>query len=397
MRVSSMTLFDQSVAQMQRRQAELVETQRRMSLGTRLLSPSDDPVAAARVLLLDQGAATNEQYQRNRDTARNALGLQESVLVNVGNLLREVRTVVINAGNPTLTNNDRDALVTELRSRFQELMGLANSTDETGQYLFSGYQGSTQPFSGAAGAVQYAGDQGQRLIQVGATRQIPVSDSGVEVFMRLPTGNGRFVTEANAANTGTGVISPGAVTGTLTGDTYEVQFTSATAYDVVDVTTSTTVSTGNAYTSGGVISFGGMDFDIAGSPATGDRFSVAPSASQDVFATLADIITAVDTQGGSALGNTRLTNAVNSALSNFDHALDRVLTVRADIGSRLAEIDSLDALGEGIALQYSKTASGLRDLDYAAAIADLTRQQTVLQAAQKSFVATASQSLFDLI
>jgi flagellar hook-associated protein 3 FlgL len=205
------------------------------------------------------------------------------------------------------------------------------------------------------------------------------------------------VTEANAANTGTGIVSPGSLVGAMTGDTYEIQFTSATTFDVVNVTAATTLSTGNTFVSGGAITFAGRQLDIAGAPASGDRFTVAPSASQDVFTTLSDFITALDTQGGSAVGNAQLANAVNTALSNLDHALDRVLTVRADIGARLAEIDSLDALGEGIALQYAKTASELRDLDYAQAISDLTRQQTVLEAAQKSFVATSSLSLFDLI
>lgn len=397
MRVSTITLFDQAVAQMQRRTAELTDTQRKMSLGTRLVSPSDDPVAAARVLLIDQAAATNEQYAKNRDTARSALGLEESVLASVGDLLREVRTAAVYAGNQALTHNDRDALVTELRSRFQELMGLANTTDETGQYLFSGYQGTTQPFSGAPGAVSYRGDQGQRLVQAGATRQIPVSDSGAEVFQRIRTGNGQFVTQANAANTGTGIVSPGAVVGTLTGNAYEIQFTGATTYDVVNTTAGTTLSTGNTYTSGGTITFAGMALEITGVPATGDRYTVAPSSAQDVFTTLSDFMTALDTLGGDATGNTKLANAVNTALLNLDQALDRVLTVRADVGARLAELDSLDALGEGIALQHAKTASGLRDLDYAAAIADLTRQQTVLEAAQKSFVATTSLSLFDLL
>lgn len=397
MRVSTHTLFDLGVAQMQRQQAELADTQRKMSLGTRLLSPSDDPVASARVLLIQQSAATHEQYAENRGTARSALGLEESVLASIGDLLREVRTTAVYAGNQALTNADRDALVTELASRFQQLMGLANTTDETGQYLFSGYQGATQPFSGVAGSVQYHGDQGQRLVQAGPTRQIAISDSGADLFQRIRTGNGAFYPQAGAANTGSGIIGPGSVVGTVSGHTYQVQFTSATTYDVLDVTGGTSLSTGNAYVSGGTISFGGMQIDITGSPASGDVFDIAPSAAQDVFTTISNFMTALDTPTGDAAGNARLANAVNTVLANLDHAMERVLSVRADVGARLSEIDGLDELGQSVGLQYAKTASELQDLDYAAAVSDLSRQQMVLEAAQKSFVAVTSLSLFELI
>jgi flagellar hook-associated protein 3 FlgL len=63
----------------------------------------------------------------------------------------------------------------------------------------------------------------------------------------------------------------------------------------------------------------------------------------------------------------------------------------------MQELDSLDDLGDGMALQYSKTSSELKDLDYAAAASDLTRQQMMLEAAQRSFVKIAGMSLFDFL
>ena len=60
-------------------------------------------------------------------------------------------------------------------------MGLANSKDGSGQYMFSGYQ-AVVPFTGPPGAVAYNGDEGQRLIQVSPTRQIDSSDAGAGVF-----------------------------------------------------------------------------------------------------------------------------------------------------------------------------------------------------------------------
>ncbi|MGE5526877.1 MAG: flagellar hook-associated protein FlgL [Rhodospirillaceae bacterium] len=408
MRISTNLIYQQGVSGMQRQQTELAKTQRQMSLGTRLLSPSDDPVAAARVLVIDQASATNDQYEVNRGAARSALGLEESVLTSVGDLLQQVRTTAIYAGNGTLTNSDRAALVTELKSHFAALMGLANATDGTGQYLFSGYQGATQPFSGAIGAVQYNGDQGQRLVQAGPSRQLPISDAGSDVFEGMRTGNGAFLAQAGNGtaddNTGSGIIGPGSVVNaaSLTGHSYAIRFTvsaGVTTYDVVDTTTNTAVAapaaTGNIYTSGAAIAFDGMQVEIGGAPANGDEFSITPSRSQSVFKTLSDLISAIGTPVPASGDTTRLANAIGVGIKNIDQALDKVSSVRADIGARMQELDSLDQLGENVAVEYAKTKSELTDLDYAAAASDLTRQQLIFEAAQKSFAKIAGMSLFD--
>jgi flagellar hook-associated protein 3 FlgL len=406
MRISTNLIYQQGVSAMQRQQTELAKTQQQMSLGTRMLAPSDDPVAAARLIAVDQASATNDQYKENRGAARSALGLEESVLASIGNTLQQVRTTAVYAGNPTLTNSDRAALVTELNSRLDQLLGLANSTDGTGQYLFSGYKGATPPFSGAGAAVAYNGDQGQRLMQAGPSRQLAVSDSGSDVFQRIRTGNGTFYAQAGNGttdtNSGTGVISPGSVTdaAALTGHSYEIRFdTSATTYSIYDLGSATPavpIAT-NPYTSGATIAVDGMEVQITGAPVVGDKFSLTPSSSQSVFKTVSDLISAVGAQISSPAGSTRLANAVSVALKNIDQSLDKVLSVRADVGARLQELDSLDELGDGMALQYSKTSSELKDLDYAAAASDLTRQQLMLEAAQKSFAKIAGMSLFDFL
>ena len=64
----------------------------------------------------------------------------------------------------------------------------------------------------------------------------------------------------------------------LTMDTYEIQFTSASAFDVVNVTDGTTTLSGQTYTSGGTITFDGLDVvitDNTGTPAAGDIFTVS--------------------------------------------------------------------------------------------------------------------------
>lgn len=402
MRISTNIVYEQGIATMQRQQEALLRTQQQVSTGRRILTPADDPVAAARALEVSQASSANAQYAVNRNSAKSSLGLEESTLQSLTSLIHDVRTATVGAGNPVLSNNDRAAIAAELRSRLDQLTGLANSTDGTGQYLFSGYQGNVKPFALTATGALYSGDQGQRQVQASAARQIGISDSGSSIFERIKTGNGVFVLAVAAINAGTGVSSPGSVTNpaALTGHNYQINFSvsgSTTTYDVVDATTSTTLSTGNAYTSGNAITVDGMQFDIQGNPASGDRFTITPSSSQSLFKTLNDLIGTIANPVSDAAGSTRLTNGLNAAHLNLGHALDNVLRVRATVGARLQEIDALDSMGADYSLQYEQTLSQLQDVDYTQAISNLTRQQTYLEAAQKSYLKVSAMTLFDYI
>ncbi len=82
----------------------------------------------------------------------------------------------------------------------------------------------------------------------------------------------------------------------------------------------------------------------------------------------------------------KYSNEIGFALNNFDKANDNILRVRAMIGSRMTELESLDSVNQDLDLQYQQTLSNLQDLDYAKAISDMTRKQTDLEAAQKSFM-----------
>ena len=116
-----------------------------------------------------------------------------------------------------------------------------------------------------------------------------------------------------------------------------------------------------------------------------------------MFTTLHSLITSVENAQDSAAGNTALANQLNTAMSDIDRALDNTLRVHASVGNRLAEVDSAKASSQDLVLQYKKTLSDTRDLDYAQAISDLTQQQLTLQAAQQSFAKVQGLSLFNFI
>ncbi|MEK7303145.1 MAG: flagellar hook-associated protein FlgL [Pseudomonadota bacterium] len=402
MRISTNTIYETGTNLMLQQQETLIKTQQQLSTGRRILTPSDDPISAAQVLSITQAESLNKQYSVNRTSANSSLGLEENVLRKVTSLLQDIHSSTVYAGNASLTDTDRKILATELRSQLESLVGLANTTDEKGQFLFSGYQASTKPFVQTGLNVQYAGDQGQRLNQVGPARQIAVSDSGIDIFDRIKNGNSVFTTAADALNTGSGIIDAGSVItpSSLTGDNYEITFTVAagvTTYDIVDITTGLPVSLTNAYVSNNVINFDGMQLSIKGDPANGDKFTVSPSSNQSIFKTVGDLITALETPSSGQPGGTRLANSLNTTLQTINNSLEHILAKQASIGARLSEVETLESVGSDLSIQFEQLLSQLQDVDFAKAASDLQRRQLYLEAAQQSYIKISGLSLFNYI
>ncbi|WP_338848442.1 flagellar hook-associated protein FlgL [Massilia sp. W12] len=407
MRVSTNGIFEVGINQVGTLQANLARTQLQLSTGRRNITAADDPIASARALEVIQSQSVNEQFVTNRLNAKSSLSQAEIALAAATTLLQDVKTIAINAGNGGLSDSDRASLATDLRGRLDDLLGLANAQDGVGNYLFSGFKSTTLPFIKTATGAQYQGDQGQRILQVGTSRQIPVSDSGNSIFEGNITGNGTFVTAANQAppNRGSGIISIGSVTNAaqLTGENYSITFAISatqppqTTFDVVNTTTNTPVLTGSPFVAGQPIAFDGLQFDISGTPANGDVFTVEPSQKQSIFTTLTSLINALGQPASGSTGQANLTNALNTANANLNNALDNMLSVRSTMGSHLRELDYLDSSGEDLDIQYKQTLSDLQDLDYTKALSNFAQQQTTLEAAQRSYVKIAGLSLFNYL
>ena len=132
----------------------------------------------SRAMEVSQADSVNTQYATNRQYATSNFAMLEGILGDVTNMLQNAQQLVVSAGNGTLNDSGRIDIATELRGNLGELLGLANRTDGNGQYLFSGFQGSTKPFADTGSGIQYFGDEGLRMIQVSASRQLAVNESG---------------------------------------------------------------------------------------------------------------------------------------------------------------------------------------------------------------------------
>lgn len=403
MRISTSSFYEQNTVAMGQQQLNLFNVQQRLSAGTKFLTAGDDPVGAARALGVSQTLSESAQYATSRERATLSLKREETALDSATVILQNIKTLTVQAGNGTLSDADRQALATTIQSNLDQLVGVANSDDGNGQFLFAGYKSGSPPFATqAGGGVQYVGDQGQRLMQVDVARQLSTGDDGRSVFQSVQGGAG-YVTSGAAANTGTAIFGAASVVD-ATAANYGKDFTISFAGGNYTVSTNDSppvVAASGTFTAGSPISFGGMQISMTGTPADGDTFNVttAKNAGTDIFAAIGELVTALRTplSGGGDAAKAKLQNALSTANVKVTNAHDNVLTVLSSVGSRMNEIDALDDGGAARVLMDKSYLSSIVDLDPASAISEFYQRQTSLQATQMTFAKLASISLFNYL
>ncbi|MCE0488493.1 flagellar hook-associated protein FlgL [Pantoea sp. Mb-10] len=89
-------------------------------------------------------------------------------------------------------------------------------------------------------------------------------------------------------------------------------------------------------------------------------------------------------------------NTMAKSNRGLNNALDNVLKVRSDIGTKMDELDKLGQQSDDRKLILDSQMSNLVDVDYTAAISSYTMKQTALQASYKTFTDMSKMSLFQL-
>jgi len=412
MRISTAHIYTTGLNSMLDQQSKLSLTQVKLSTGKNIVNPSDDPIGAGLAQGFRQVIETSEQFASNGQRAASKLDIVESTLSNVTDILNRTRDLALQGANGTLTSLDRRSLATEIETRLDELLSLANSQTTSGEYIFAGFATNVVPFTkDIAGNFVYNGDQGKQFIDVNASLEIQTNFTGSELFANVPTGNGNFQTLGSNSNSGTGVISAGSVidNAAYIPDTYTVtvfnnaagilsyRVDGATSGQVIPPLPAIPATSAPRFFDGADIEFNGIQIHVTGTPDPGDTFSVESSNNQDIFTTMQQLVDALRSSSASPALQAQMNGQIANSIINLDQALAHTDTKRSAAGTRLNVIESERAINEGLVVQAKSSLSLVEDLDYASAITDLNRQQVALQAAQQSFIKIQSLSLFEFI
>lgn len=395
----------------------ILNTQKKMSIAenqltkqTRLLTPADDPAASAKVLGLDQNLSQIEQFQKNSVLLKNSLALEETILSNMRTNFDRISQLAIASGNGTYTIDERRAVAVELKSIQTEFFDLMNTRDSDGGYIFAGFQDRSPAyeFDQASGRYLFKGDDGARALQISPSISLSGRDSGKRIFDDTFT---RFKTTAPNVVAG----APDSVALRVSDQSrfdqffrdnydsqvpanngYNIIIDAANNYQVLNNGTPLTPPVTGTYTPGSPISFNGLSLSLEGPAALPGQidFELAAPDKKNILDTLQDFITALEDP--TLIGDNFL-EAVADVLVQTDNSARNVDNTMANIGGRVNVLDSVFDSNADLVINNKGYRADLSEVDFAAALTEIKKQEVALQAASSVFSKIAATTLFDFI
>lgn len=403
MRISTNLIFERGLQSIQDVTSQQQKTQLQLSTGRQVLTPADDPVASTRILELNQELALNEQYQRNIELAEGRLTMQDDLLGSINEVVLRLRELTVNAGNGALTSNDLLFIAAEAEERLSQMAGLVNTRDASGEYMFSGYQGNTEPFQkNGSGAYEYVADEGRRLIQIERSVSVAITENGKEIFRDVPSAEKTFFTSASPNNTAlppaqitTGQVVDQEVYDAFYPEDMTITFNTPNDFTITQSSSGRVLLANVPYAPGQPIAINGVQFEITGAPVSGDTFFVDSSAKQGVLTTVEKLIYGLRNFNNTPEGRDAFDGMIGTTLDNLDNAATSILEARSQVGARLNTIETTKEQLKDVEIMSREVLSKLESVDYAEAVSLLSMQQFTLQAAYSSYSKITSLSLFD--
>jgi len=139
MRVTQQMLFSRYVNNLNKSLTSLMDLNMQSQTQKRINRPSDDPTGMTRILDHRDTLRSLEQYKENISTAKGWLGSADESLMQVSTLLTRAKELATQAATGTLDKDNREQISYELRSLFEQMVGLANSSFED-KSIFAGHK-----------------------------------------------------------------------------------------------------------------------------------------------------------------------------------------------------------------------------------------------------------------
>ncbi|MGX9461069.1 flagellar hook-associated protein FlgL [Shewanella sp. A14] len=403
MRISTGQIFQQNTNSILEKQSATNSITAQISSGKRVNTAGDDPVAAIGIDNLKQRNALVDQYVKNIDYATNHVQQTESQLGQADTLASSMKDLMLRAGNGSMTSAERQVIADEMRQSLEQLMSIANTKDESGNYIFAGNKTNNVPFAfDNSGNVVYSGDSGVRKSNIADGVQVNTNVAGDAAFMNAANAMGDYGVNYSSSQQGDFVVTSAKIIdpATYVPDIYTFNFVDdglgGTNLEVLDsAMPANIVTTVVGFDASVPVSFNDIEVKLEGEPEIGDSFTINEVAQVSIFDTFSKAITLFESDNDTQTpaGQAELAQLLN----NIDSGVKQMSQERSLTGNSLKVLQQYSDNHTDEKLINTSALSKLEDLDFASAITEFEKQQLALNAASSLFSKVSSTSLFDYI
>jgi flagellar hook-associated protein 3 FlgL len=361
MRIADKMKFDQVTNNVGRNRSQMQELQNQAATQKRVNKPSDDPLAASRVLSNRIDLQSNQQFTKSLNYAKSFLEITDQSLNDMSEILVRAKELAINQANDASGNDEtRRVVATEIEQLHNALVSIGNRKLGD-RFIFGGFNTMKAPFDVQG---SYAGDLGEMNIHLEKETFLPMNVPGGRVFL------------------GVGMSPDGRIERT------QLQARSIEEFEQQRIKEQSKqelqqppLQEGEAPAVRGPASMSARINDLK-EPA------LPEAAGSNLFRILKDLEISLRTndKGG-----------VQDTLDRLDDGLSQVILTRAQVGSRGMRIDGLIQTTEKNKVDNQFTISSLEDADVFSTVSDINKTESTLQATLQTSGKLIEKSLLDFL
>lgn len=192
MRIADKMAFDQVKNNVSKNRKQMADLQNQAATQKRVTKPSDDPLAASRVLGARVDLSGKKQFSKSLDYAKSFLELTDQSLGELSENLMRVKELALSQSNDASASEEtRKVVATEVEQLYNHMVQIGNRKLGD-RFIFGGFKTTSSPF-GHDG--QYKGDDGEILIHIDKDSFLSMNLPGNRVFL----GQGVSATEGVSA------------------------------------------------------------------------------------------------------------------------------------------------------------------------------------------------------
>ena len=364
MRIADRMTFDQTTSNLKKNRAEMADLQNKAATLKKVTKPSDDPLAATRVLSFRTEENVNKQFLRSATQAKALLDYSDQSLGELSNVLMRAKELVLGQSSDASGNEESRRVVAE------EMQQLYNQAIQVGnrklgdRYLFGGYSTTESPFDSKG---NYRGDDGEIRVPINKDTWLPVNVPGSQVFL------GKQILDHQVGDDS--IVEPKDLEGLAQVEAHEKKLMQPDEEEKTALRGPASV---------GVQNIGMKEAEGQG----GQGLNVAQLPGKNVFRVLNDTYISLKTNDKAGL---------QDAIDEIDGALSQVIMSRSAVGARMSTLDAnVDSLRK-LNIDAKEVASQLEDADQFEVISDITRTEGTLKATIQTSGKLIQPSLLDFL
>tara|TARA_B100001248_G_C27399520_1_gene468905 strand:- start:2335 stop:3417 length:1083 start_codon:yes stop_codon:yes gene_type:complete len=180
MRVADKMNFNQVTRSLNDNRGDMSKLTDQAATGKSLLKPSDNPVAAAKVLKARTSLSAVEQFLQSNQEAQNFLNFTEQSLAELTDIYVRAKELALSQANdPSSSPQSMGMVAREVGQLFADALAIGNRRIGD-KFLFGGFRTVSEPFDQNG---NYYGDSGDILMEVRKGQYLAANLPGSKVFL----------------------------------------------------------------------------------------------------------------------------------------------------------------------------------------------------------------------